>query len=424
MNSEILDYRLQHYFRNVIKELPYNQQMQLKNLRLCNTKTIPQLGVREGVYLLRNENGEAKFFGQMTCKNTWACPHCSAIKMKNYATKIAAAIDALDNQYFGFMATFTIPHLNFMSCNEVTDILYATWREAFVNSTTRRKCISDSKRYRYTSPVNKMYIDLGIKHFIRVGEYTWGKNGWHPHFHVIFFVEKSKVGEILNYLQPVKEHWEKCHRKVALKYWQSHNLHISINHNNLLARLWRYTGSQAVDFSVDSGGKVRKVTSAAYLAGWSSDKEMTGNVRKQASHNGHYTPYQILELAEQGNEQFKKLYIEFALSTTRKPVHPRTMFSRTGLTAIIQNKLNTDGYKEVLKKKSNRANWAVVCWFTKQEWQHLCFECPYQTLSTILELAGMDRKGELRAFLASLNVKMSMPPKKIKTHIESIFNAA
>lgn len=416
-NQSILDYRAQHYLQAEIKKLPVHQQVQLKNLALCNKRLVPQIGESETAFLLRNESGETKFFGQITCKNPWACPHCSTIQMKKYATKIAASIDALNKRGLkAIMITFTIPHLYFQSCREVTDILYQTWSAAFANSTNK-------KRKRPFGPINQFFRELDIKYRIRCAEYTYGANGWHPHFHCLFFVDKNKFDSLLDWEEKVRTHWIKNFKKVAENYITRNNLHPNIE--NVVARLcYNIDDCQSVKFSIDKDGKPLETTSSTYIAGWTTDKEMTGNVQKKASHNGHYTPYQILEMAMNGDEKMKQLYLEFCLQVTRKPVHHRVDFS-IGLSKIATEQIQVEGYQSVLKKKSNRGKWEVFCWFTKSEWQSLCYDNDSPVLSNMAFLASINRKDLLQEYLREVfNFELHDKKQKIVKHIEKIFNAA
>lgn len=418
MYQEILDYRAQHYLQSIIKELPVHQQVQLKNLSLCNKRLIPQVGVKETAFLLRNENGESKFFGQMTCKNTWACPHCAAIQMKKYATKIAASIDALNKRgQKAIMITFTVPHLQFQSCREVTDILYQTWKESFQNAT-------NTKRKRHFGAINQFHRANGIKYRIRAAEYTYGANGWHPHFHCLFFVDNDKFDSLLDWEEQIQSRWIKIFEKVATEYITKNKLHQNIGTPEAIVnRFLKFADSQAVKISRDKDGKPLETTSSAYIAGWTTDKEMTGNVQKKASHNSHYTPFQMLEMAMNGDAKMKELYLEFCLQVTRKPVHHRVDFS-VGLSKIATEQIQVEGYQSVLKKKSNRGKWEVFCWFTKEEWQRLCYD-DSPVLSNMAFLASINRKDLLQEYLREVfNFELHDKKQKIVKHIEKIFNAA
>lgn len=418
MNSEVLDYRLQHTLRAMIDKLPPSQQIQLKNLKLCNTKTIPQLGVEPAVFLLRREGhngGEGKFYGQATCKNPWACPHCSAKIMRKYAIRIGACLDALHDKYFAFMVTFTIPHYRFMSCKETTDILYNTWRYFHIHN------------FRGTNThghvFNAFYHSIKIKYRVRACEYTWGKNGWHPHFHVIYWCEKEHKDEILNWQKELNEFWTKTAVREANKYWEKNELHTEAQRQTIFSEVndkW-----PCLKISTDKDGQILRVTSSEYMCGWGADKELTGNYQKEASHDGHYTPYQILDKASHGDEEMKKLYIEYMLNVTRKPVHHRVDFS-SGMVEIAKVQMQTQAYKDyIIQKKTGTTEWRVLYWFSPSQWSEICYRNRFSpVISNLAYLAAINRKDLIEEYLIYLEVPLTTRQHHLYTHIEKMFNSA
>lgn len=379
--SDVQDYHLQAWLKRKIQSLPYGDRAALRNLSMCSHKVLPKSvapNAPQAVYLLSNGK-EAKFFGHITCKNTWCCPVCTAKVMEKRRQRAQAALDALGSKFFAFGMTFTIPHLRFQSCHEVTQILYDTWRR-FNNC----KSLSKSREDNFTTPVKNFFKKLDIKYYVKVAEYTYGNNGWHPHFHMIFWVDYSKKNDILAYQADLQASWNRFFENCAKSYWKRNGLERDINKFiNVIKHAALNGTSESVNFSVKDG-KIAQIKSSAYLCGWGGDSELTGNVSKSASHEGHLTPYQILEKAEY-DEFYADLYIEFCLETSLY-VHQRTAFSR-GLGQIIDKYIQTEGYKSVIKKKLD-ADWKVLCWFTKEQWLVLCDKNnKYPILSNILYLA-------------------------------------
>lgn len=416
--QDVLDERLHHFLRAEIRKLPINQQMQLKNLKMCGTTVMHgQIGVQPAVFLLRNNRNEAKFFGQNTCKNPWACPHCASIRMAKYGKEVGAAIDALWETHAAFMVTFTIPHLRYQSCREVTDILYLTWHDFFANAF--------ADRGRAHTILNKFIIQHEIKHYVRCAEYTYGKNGWHPHFHVLFFTPlKYANDEILQWQNELNQRWLTCAKRVAEKYWQKNNMYTegqSLKQRLDMLFVWSGDKNPALKISTTQDNHFLRANSSDYICGWGSDKELTGNRQKIASNPEHLTPYQILSAAADGDKNMRDLYIEFALQVTRKPVHHRVNFSKTGLKAIIQQHLNSVGYKEFMKKK--QAEWELVCWFTQQQWQELSLKDTHAPVfSNILYLAAINKKDLLIDYLASLDIELVKSAHLHGQHVLNIFN--
>lgn len=438
--NEIYDYHLQAYLKKVIDTLPISQQMQLKSIRLCNNNIIRAPGATEGVYLLHSEGNKkadekhkhlrenkAKIFGQVTCKNPFACPCCTAKMMSKYQAKIQSGIDAMRAKgYFGFMMTFTIAHLPFMSNRETTDILYKTWKYCFARNSKDYK----KKRTHGYRAFQEFYHDLNIVHRVRVCEYTHGENGWHPHFHCIFWIKKDQatINKILQWEDTLNDYWEKYALKYTKQYWEENHLHKD-NREQFEKAITscydrqKFVDSKAVYFSRDKDGKILEALSSEYIAGWGADNELTGNVQKKASHAGHLTPYQILEKAAAGDKDCEQLYIEFMLQVTRKPVHHRVDFS-TGMAKIITEHRNTEGYKEVIKKKdATRQNWEVIGFFTSQQWWKIChLNKQFPIISNLLYLTAY-KKELVSEFLEFYDIKLCSPElSNVSNHIANIFN--
>jgi len=441
MQQEIYDARLQHYLKKIIAELPREKQDLVKSIRLCNSRIMPQPNVEPAVFLLRSDahGGQAKFFGQMTCKNPWACPHCSSMMMVKYKEKIASALDALrdesrkgDERMFGFMITFTIPHLRFQSCREVTDILYNSYREMFRNAWNKKRTTADGK-HRYFSPMNAFIVDNDITWYVRCAEYTWSqKNGWHPHFHVIFWMPRSRVKnfDVQKWQKKLNDAWATYVEREMIKYWKENNLYQSQDLESKAKCLLAYMDEEkklcknpAIKISVDKDGKLLEALSSDYLCGWGSDSELTGNYQKKASHKDHLTPYQILEKAADGDLKMKNLYLEYLFQVTRKPVHHRVDL-KAGLMKIISAWRQTEGYKSAMKKKQGEPTmWELVCWFSKSQWYRLSDEnLSSPVLSNIMYLAAINRKDLLESYLQVFEITLIERPHFFGNHVENIFN--
>ena len=424
--SDVLDYHAQHRLRAMIRKLPAAERYQLRNIAKCGENIIRNnIGAKAAVYLL-SDGERSKFFGQAHCQNPWCCPVCSARRMEEYRSKIASAIDCLNEEYFGFMMTFTIPHLSFMSCRETTDILYNTW--TFFRHKSWRK---DGWH-----PYQQFNKEVPIAHHVRVCEYTYGENGWHPHFHAIFWTKRGNESKILKWEEKLSAFWLKKAKAMTLKYWKDNGLHINDKETQeeLCDRLYSKADTakyRGIYISKDSKtGKVLESHSSDYLTGWGADRELTGNVRKEASHGGHYTPHQILEMAYT-NPKYEAIYIDFCLSVTRKPVHHRVDFSQTGISGMVEEYRKEHGYRTAIVEK--KTSWEVVATFDENTWFDICIlndDSP--VLSNILYLAqAAEHREILYDYLESLGFRRrdilpdrSELMKEQARCIEKLFNAA
>ena len=134
------------------------------------------------------------------------------------------------------------------------------------------------------------------------------------------------------------------------------------------------TGHKAVYFSRNSDGTTRKIKSSYYMVGWSGDAELTG--LKSARQSNHYTPHQLLLKAQEltdtkSRNEFLKLYREYALATHG---HRRVEFTPGDAKIIAEWKLTNEYIMKCKKKCTDKAkNRQVVCWFTRQQWNTICY---------------------------------------------------
>lgn len=403
MFDEMVNLRAQHYLRSLIDSLPYDERVRLKTLRYCNTDAAAAGENR--VYLLRSDKGHTSFFGLQTCKNTWVCPHCAAIQMKKYRERIAAAIDLLKKQdLVGVMITFTLPHFKAQSCKEVTKVLYDSFGDCIKNAYKNRECSNGS--FRSCGTFNSFFHECEIKHYVRVCEHTFSKiNGWHPHFHCLFWLPKRNLQKVLQWEEKIKAAWNQRIEKQYKKYWEKNGWSLSKKaQNNLVALLYREDADTSVFISKDSNGNARIADSAAYLTGWTSDVEMTGLHLKTANkvRGKHYTPQELLELAMNGDKDAEKTFIDYLLTVTQKPVHHRVKFSRTGICAAVKIYMQQEKLNSVVKKKQDESQeeWAIFAWFTREEWFKISQSDRHtNAIENIAYLCSINRKDLLTEFL-------------------------
>lgn len=390
MDEHVSDERMLNFLRKQLhSDKFFKKAARLNTLRNCSVRLIHAPAYKAGAFIISNGE-QAKLWGVQRCKSSWACPVCSASKMARYAADIAAAIDALEKQgQYGFMITFCVPHLMKYTCKQVYDILTKTW-ERFTHHGNGKSESNPKDIFGHFAR------NMQCEHRIRVCEFTWGKNGWHPHFHCIFFVPKHKLQDVAKYQKEFTKRWLEIAKQMT-----SQVLCTSYGKDDAKAeaeRLFANISQPDVGavISLDDKGKVRRCLSSDYICGWGADRELTGNYRKKASNEGHYTPHQLLEIAYEANQlgnyedrdKFLNLYIDYANVTLGKY---RVRLSKN-LRAIIETHKHSLEYIEVLKKKATekgatRRPWYLVCWFTEEQWFRICTSKD-NLIPIILELAA------------------------------------
>lgn len=392
MIEHISDTRLMFFLQKELRKSPELTKM-FCSVAYCHVRLAKPLGYQPGVFVLTNED-QAKYFGLATCKSSWICPVCSAKQMAKYATEISCALDALAQPKYNQLAcmiTFTVPHTSGMSCEEVTEIVYNTWKDFmvhgnkrlnvgyYVNETNKfkhnqKKVLVKSKR-KLKDPFSSFCEEFNCTHRVRVCEYTWGEHGWHPHLHTLFWVDANKINNVISWEKILNDRWMTLAKRNTLKIWnkkfpdkkEDNEKRLDIMYSKLKRP------EDGCYISKDKNGKVIIQKSSMYICGWGADKELTGNVRNKARTEGHYTPYQLLEMAANGDKEKFELFIEYAKATKLKR-HNKINFSvHSGIKKIIAQWKLTNTYREVLKKKAMQeknahGKWEMVCWFSEKQW--------------------------------------------------------
>lgn len=395
-----------------------------KSLSRCGSGVIPTKGENPAIFLLAtDDHTDATFFGHMRCKNSWACPVCSARNMQKHAIRIAAAIDALKAQnQIPIMITFTVLHNRFMSCKETTDILYTAWK-LFIHRGNKKSGRNDA--------YSNFREDCGSVHQVRVAEVTYGEHGWHPHFHCIFWIDSDKLATASKYEKQLRERWDDCVNQATLKMWRLYRPELADKTAcRKLLRLRRHANSESkgLFISRDKTGAVIVQQSSTYITGWSAEKELTGMNYKTAR-AGHYTPLQLLELAYRlpagsQRDSYLALYVEFIQAVTGSSFHARINYSsHSGINGIINCWLELFGDKYHCETKKL---WHVVCTFTPELWNIITYMNKFVPMKQhLLELSVLpDARNLITFYLSLYDIRCPVNSHNLESVVESIFNRA
>ena len=456
--EEFADSRLKSFLQKKL-ELYCQQDIlyrsQLRSLRLCGTGAIRAPMWAPNAFVV--SNGQKARFSMITpCRNPWACPECTVRVMAKKAENIACALDALATNYKqrAIMFTFTLPHVETMSCQETFELLRKTWQHfvkasSYVKKVYKVKSNFISRRNRNGEVVNlvageertyyhrasiwaEFLKTFQIKHSVRVFEFTWGKNGWHPHIHALFWFPEELIDsdKILAYERELSLYWFGISKHEYLKILNHRasgkidSLQVAKNKawvNSLFSKA--RTSHNSVTISKRKNPETGKFEvilseSSSYITGWSSDKELTQLHLKHAN-NCHFTPFQLLQLAfkfDKKNPELSKkyfdLYLEYCLATFKKR---RCDFSCwSGINRIIREWKESEGYIRTLKKKFTKdaepkPKWKMVAYFTEQQWSEICsldFASEEYIRTHILQLAksGESAKDEIIKYLMRFNI--------------------
>jgi len=432
--------------RHLFNTMAYKK---LKNLYYCGSQIINLPNTKSAAFVV-SDGRTAKFTNVTKCHSSWACPVCTARTMGEYANRIACALDALykNERLQACMITFTMPHNRYMSCEDSIQILKRTWNyfalkgQVHKNYTIKRGPRAGQKVvYQLDGLTGKWATfkhELGIKHFIKVYEFTWGPhNGWHPHIHLLAWVPKKNFSQLLKYEQGLRDSWWHALKRQATNYWLSKCPEADADTKNLITEEIRtyYNSYQALPqppvYISKENGKPVVQKSARYICGWGADSELAGQFNKHAA-AGHFNPQQLLEEAYNNPNKRKyylDIYTEYALATFSKR---RVAFSNTGLNKIIDDYKKTNDYILLFKKKftdlaTGIQRQKIVAWFNESQWLQICFyedtTRPY-IKAEILSLARAPNALELITnYLMLLEIDISKNGKHPRQeHFETMYN--
>lgn len=221
------------------------------------------------------DHGSASYGGLQTCGSPWACPVCAAKIGARRAEEVSEAVTRW--QSCGghvLMLTLTMRH-----------------RAGLPLRRLRRRLKLAYKKLQSGRVWSLFRARIGLVGSIVAKEDTHGGNGWHPHLHVLWFVEQDIDGG----------------RRYVDELW--------------LARRWQSClAAVGESADIEHGCDLRNADDAAgrYIAklttAWSVAAELASGAEKRGR-GGSRTPAQLLDDAGHGDRGAAELYREYVLAT-------------------------------------------------------------------------------------------------------------
>lgn len=233
------------------------------------------------------DKDSSHFHGLRTCNSAWDCPVCAAKLSERRRVEVQRAmVLAQDHGLMPALLTFTLAHTKYDSIKYLKDALKA--------------CLAKFKSGRAFQDLKAKYNWSGS---IMATEATFGllreiDNGAHIHRHDLVFVDHMDNETFLEFEHDVKAHWMHCVEFLGYSASWEHGAHVTNSD-------WEITSYIAKHGHEPEGNK------------WGVDYELTKASSKTSSDHG-VTPFQLLDLAEAGNDQAAALFREYsaAMATT------------------------------------------------------------------------------------------------------------
>lgn len=165
-------------------------------------KTLMKCGhAHANVSLTVKANGDTSATGISTCGRVWECAYCAESKqMLRRASLRASLTKWLSSGRAVIHVTVTVPHRRSDDLAMVLNLL----------ERARTKMLSGGARARLLAPHGVLAVDWTL-------EVTFNESdGWHPHLHMLFYLDKEVDGAGLDRLHAdVAEAWFKAVRRSA-----------------------------------------------------------------------------------------------------------------------------------------------------------------------------------------------------------------
>ncbi|RLD02864.1 MAG: hypothetical protein DRI56_13460 [Chloroflexota bacterium] len=290
------------------------------------------------------DSDHAHIKGVARCGSVWTCPVCSAKIAIERRDEIAEALKmAKKAGYRPVMVTLTAAHSRDMSAAELVEKM-----------TTAKRWMRNHGSFKNIKSM------MGFQGSISSMEVTWGyANGWHFHFHEVFVV--SKINGAAELKGAFFSLWERALSRVGL-----------------IANYER-----GVDVIVPRPDDYERVGN--YIAKWGLESELSRGDAKEGKEGGHYSPYQLLAMYEQGTDWAGGLFQEYARATKGKT---SIRWSRGLRDVLGLSKELTD--KEAAEAQASENSYMLLR-LTRAEYKKIIYSGRRGVLGELLAVAEVGR---------------------------------
>lgn len=382
---------------NYVQDYVFHDRLRRRLSKLEKTRALNRffgclkLANHDGVAILR-QGKRVLYHGLHYCNNAWACPVCAPYKMGKIKRRIDAAFTIMKEKgYKCIMATFTVPSRR----ADYQDLESHTATRKIIPLGTILYILKRaySKWWTYTRSVRKLFGDY--KSFM-VTELTYGeRNGWHPHFHCLYWVKEDAFQTLQEKENQIAEKWHTCIKKVIENEvtWDNDAKKALLAFVNKSIAEKNFRGFY---ISKNADGTLKDVNKSNYF--WSAENEVSDLCNKKG-HNGNLTQWQMIEKIcrdEPDSEKYVPLIAEIINTTFGMNMFKFTAnfaseldnYIKEHSTPFEQKKSNTDA--ETTKPIE------TVCWLSREQWNLLKYREHIVGLNYILaSLAIQDDAFEL-----------------------------
>lgn len=285
--------------------------------RVCRCCRSRRAGV-EKIQVIKGKN-KSYFGGVQRCGSVWVCPVC-ARKITEYRR---LELTAANSRWLGsggglLMLTLTVPH-SFRD-----ELLYTL------------EGIGDAFEYLFRHRKFKTFLArLGYAGKVRVLEDTHGRNGWHPHFHVLLYFDRGFYFDCKGLAASLLPQWQKACGAVGLPIPNEHGLSVQ-------------DGTQASE----------------YVSKWGIEHEMTKGHLKRARRLDSVSAFGLLDLVHRGLKKAAVWFREhaFAMRGKHQLSYSRGLREKLGMNIELTDQEIADADDDIKRKVDSilYEDWKII----------------------------------------------------------------
>lgn len=310
---------------------------EIRPFSLPRTASCRRKRISHTVQVQRRSDGGYQLAGCETCGSVWGCPCCAAKIYGARALEVQQCLRIWQHapKHRAAMLTLTVAHEYGDRLERMRKGLSHAWRLMWQGKTARET------RDR-----------LGIQHYVRAVEVTHGKNGWHPHLHVLLFTTRE----------------------------------LDEFHQDELAERWQSCVVRALGFSARPdkvhGCNLTHEFRADYIA--KLGLEIT-DIENKRGKLGSKTPWTLAHEAAAGSTKARRLWETYAhhMKGARQLTWSRGTKRHFGLLDVTDDELASDGVALVEGVAGVMGEWSGI------DWDTCCREFPDWT-SRVIAAAASD----------------------------------
>lgn len=294
------------YQRTLIRLFRHRETVNGKSFNFHNCKLTPIKKSENVDIIFSSESDSASYTNLQSCQKGNACPHCAEVK----ALKDKQMLEAMRACHLRaggsiIMMTLTNGHHIDHSLEFLKD----------------GQKIAVDKLNQWLSKTH-FFDEFGGKiGAVRAWEKTYGKNGWHPHFHFLYYmnddlIERDEKGNALED-QPtlrvirnsIAEKWQQICKKSGLPC-PDYEIGVDIRDGTHASKYVGKFGDDIITMKNSWGSSDEMSKSHLKI-----DDEVPESLAIAMQRDKGLTPWQLLELAHNGDKKAGDLFVEYAYAT-------------------------------------------------------------------------------------------------------------